>query len=168
MGRPLWEVKGQVERYALRSDDPVPGSNEHVADLCFEGRLLIEVEDVWNDAETLGTYLDGEIVNRLAVYERAMASRAFRRPQQGVRFVAEQARYNPRAILNPPRGARRAPIPFFSKAVESESFEHAVAWIEAGELIAEGQLRQKFADEVQRCRAAPVRPRLDLKTWFEW
>lgn len=157
-----------VRKFELHSNALLPGSITHGRDLSFEGRLLIEVEDAWNDAETVGTYLVGEIVNRLAIYEKEPVKLAFRRPQQGARFVAEQARYNPRVILKPPRRVRRAPIPFFSKAVELNSFDQAVAWIEAGELIAEGQLREKFTDKVLGWRAATVRRRFSVRTWFGW
>jgi hypothetical protein len=57
----------RVQKYSLRSNAPIPGT---VTDswLNFTGVKLLLIEDVWNSSETRGTYLDGKIMNRVALY----------------------------------------------------------------------------------------------------
>lgn len=124
----------------LRRDDAVGQyKNDLPKDLQFCGRIFVQAEDVWNDARTRGTPLDGEIVNRLTIYEKSNGS-----------YVAEQLRYNPRVILVGRSFSQSAPLPLMSRAREFDTISKAMAWIEAGPLIAEGNLRSLFAEAIAR------------------
>jgi hypothetical protein len=134
----------QWKQIALRRNDPAPSySNSLEKDLCFSGRVILKVEEIWNNELTLGTRLDGEIVNRVAIYERADGG-----------YVAEQLRFNPRVIFNPhARGDLSKRIPFMSLAEEFRTVDAALAWIQQGMLIREGDLSRRLNKEIARVAA---------------
>jgi len=133
---------GRIQKYALRSYDPIRGSNPPIPDLHFIGVLILGVEGVWNDIETRGTYLDGKIMNRIAIY-KTNGLIPFKSGMKDGKYIAEQCRYNPIVILDPRRLSAN-PIPFFSRAIEFDSLERAIEWIENSSLIDDGNLRKKF------------------------
>lgn len=128
----------------LRRNDP-PGCYDSTLEknLVFRGRIVIEVEDTWNDERTLGTNLDGEILNRIAIYASSAGG-------DGKRFVGEQCRYNPRVILKSPEIVASGGLPLMSLAEEFDEFDRAVSWILAGPLIEHGQIRGAFELELKR------------------
>jgi hypothetical protein len=141
-------MHAHTRRFALRSDDPTPhGSNTHKADMVFEGLLLLQLEQVWNDDTTRGTHLDGEIFERVAIY-REPGKRRFLRPRAPDRFIAEESRYNLRVIFNP-HGADN-PIPFFSRAKRFQSLELAAEWLLSGNVASHGALRNRLEEQLKR------------------
>ncbi len=99
------------------------------------------MEAAGNDARTRGTPLDGEIVNRLAIYERSEGG-----------YVAEQLRYNPRVILVGRSFSQSEPLPLMSRAREFDTVTEAMSWIEAEPLVAEGNLTSLFAEAITHSR----------------
>jgi hypothetical protein len=136
--------------YGLSSDKP-PGTYNNTCekDLRFRGWILVEVENIWKDERTTGTRFDGEILNRLAIYETCAAGKV--KP-----FVGEQLRYNPRVLLLLP--FQQGDLPFMSLAGEFDSFDDAVEWIEAGQMIHGSGLRGAFEKDVARCRSGAKLP----------
>lgn len=135
----------QAKDYRFNSGDPSkPHDNIHGKDLQFHGWILIEVENIWNDERTRGTRFDGEIVNRLAIYEKCKGKKV--KP-----FIGEQCRYNPRALLLLP--FQKGDLPFISLVRDFDSFDETVAWIAAGEMIESSGLRSVFEKDVARCRS---------------
>lgn len=130
----------------MRSNDPQGRYNNTLPkDLVFRGRTLLEVEDVWNDQRTYGTRFDGEIHNRLAIYE------ALDPP----RYIAEQLRYNGRVLLLDPEMVHDHPLPFLSFSQRFATLEEAVNWIARSEMISEGSLRDVFVVELARLGIEP-------------
>jgi hypothetical protein len=131
----------KIRRIGLRRNDPPPAyDNTLEKDLEFFGRILLRVEDVWNNDLIRETSLDGEIFNRLAIYERLNGG-----------YVAEQLRYNPRVIINPNFNADESKqIPFTSFAQKFATLDGAIAWIRNGILFDEGQLCDLFEEEIGR------------------
>ncbi len=141
----------QDGEFGLRRNDPSPTyQNTLDKDLRFWGRILIEVEDVWNDDRTRGTRFDGEIYNRLAIYKKASGNR-------DKTYVGEQLRYNPRALCIYPEFSSLDDLPFMSLAEEFNQFDDVVDWIAAGPLITEGHLRDAFRRELERHKSGIAR-----------
>lgn len=137
-GRGSRSLLAEFTDQRLRRDDAVGQyKNDLPKDLQFCGRVIVQVEDVWNDARTRGTPLDGEIMNRLAIYERSEGG-----------YVAEQLRYNPRVIFVGRSFSQSEPLPLMSRAREFDTFTEAMAWISAGPLVAEGNLASLFAEAI--------------------
>lgn len=145
----LWTRSPTFEDIGLRQDD-ADGiyNNSLVKDLEFRGRVILHVEGVWNDARTRGTRFDGEIFERLAIYETATK-----------KYVAEQLRYNPRVLFTGPPVSSGDALPFMSKARQFDSFEEATAWIRSGPLIPGGNLTLLFEDELSRHASGEPCPR---------
>jgi hypothetical protein len=135
--------------FSLRSHAPIPGI---VTDawLHFSGVELLVVEEVWNDSDTRGTGLDGEILNRVALYGVVdLPATHF----QAV--IAEVARYHPRVIMLPPR--RRtdgpSPLPLYSMARRFVDLQQARGWLEHEPILHEGTIRQRLDDGLGRLAA---------------
>lgn len=89
----------RVQEYSLRADAPIPGTVTS-SWLHFRGIELLSVEKPWNDIDTRGTHLDGEILNRVALYGVLEAADSPRKGNRTVTaIVAEINRYNPRVIM---------------------------------------------------------------------
>ncbi len=141
----------QDGEFGLRRNDPSPTyRNTLDKDLRFWGRILIDVEDVWNDDRTRGTRFDGEIFNRLAIYKKASGNR-------DKTYVGEQLRYNPRVLCMLPEFTSSDDLPFMSLAEEFNQFDDVVDWIAAGPLITEGHLRDAFRRELERHKSGIAR-----------
>ena len=146
-------IRTQDREFGLRRNDPSPTyRNTLDKDLQFWGRILIEVEDVWNDDRTRGTRFDGEIYNRLAIYKKASGNR-------DKTYVGEQLRSNQNEIvlMIPPEIWSSGGLPFMSLAEEFNRFDDVVDWIVAGPLITEGHLRDAFRRELERHKSGIAR-----------
>lgn len=146
--------------FSLRANSPVPGSVTE-SWLHFSGVTLFEAEEVWNDSGTAGTWLDGEILNRVAIYGviRAKVRRQLRWIYQKTTqptpeaFVGEVARYNPRVFFALPGRPWGGPnrIPFFARAGQFLSLRLAIESILKEPLIAEGSLLKRLDEWTQAC-----------------
>lgn len=108
--------------------------------LSFVGRLLIEVEQEWDDERntplrpgTIG------LVNRLAIYRKEDAA-------DQASFVAEQQRYSVGPVIVSPEMHEEVLV---SLAAEFTSFNEAVDWIYSGDMVNEGTLRESLKSKVQ-------------------
>jgi hypothetical protein len=132
-----------VREFSLRADAPIPGTVTS-SWLHFRGIELLSVEEPWNDIGTIGTHLDGEILNRVALYGVLKAARS---PRKGIpavtAIVAEITRYNPRMILLLPRRGTLEPrqLPLYSKAQRFSDLRQARAWLESDPMLTEGTIR---------------------------
>lgn len=139
-------MRARIRSYSLRGDAPIPGTVT-LSHLRFEGLPLLEIEEVWNDADTAGTYLDGEILNRVAIY-REYQKTWFGHWRPGAAYFAEEVRYNPRVCLIPPNRIKENPIPRFSRASGFSSFEEAIRWVRQGSLVSEGTIGKSFEAQI--------------------
>ena len=124
-----------LRRFELRSNDPPShGSNSHPGDLIFYGATIFEAERVWNNEETRGTSLDGEILDRIAIYQELG-----RDNMQSDQIYAEISRYNPRVIVS---GTTQ--IPFFSYVKGFPSVNRAAEYIHSGSISVPSELLRKL------------------------
>ncbi len=130
------------QRIELRSDEPPPtGTNTSQPDLVFLGVALLEVEREWSGVR--GDPLDGEILDRVAIYRDVGLSRLV--PSQiGKPYVAEERRYNLRAIFVPD------PLPLLSRSRRFETLPIAADWLRDGFLLEDAELRQEFEAHLER------------------
>jgi hypothetical protein len=114
----------------------------------------------------MGTHLDGEILNRVALYgvlEAADAPRMrwyprLRRRQSEpavTTIVAEINRYNPRVILLLPRRGTLEPrqLPLYSKAQRFSDLRQARDWLEGDPMLSEGTIRQVLDAGLEQLRS---------------
>jgi len=119
----------------------LPTGNTSTSELRFSGVKLIAVEEEWDDERNLPLRPDSiGLCNRLAIYQKQEEANP-------ARFVAEQLRYNVGPVIVP-LGKPREDV-FVSFSEEFSSFEEAVEWILAGQMVSEGNLRESFSKEVE-------------------
>jgi hypothetical protein len=154
-----------VQEYSLRADAPIPGAVTS-SWLHFRGIELLSVEEKWNDIDTIGTHLDGEIFNRVALY--GVLEVAESRSNEWVSntasstgrsdftaIVAEITRYNPRRILLLPNRLKGGPnpLPLYSKAQRFSDLRQAQDWLEGDPMLGEGTIRQALDAGLERLRS---------------
>jgi len=142
----------RIQEYSLRSDAPIPGAVTS-SWLHFSGIELLSIEETWNDIDTIGTHLDGEILNRVALYSVLKAADS---PREGNRtvtaIVAEINRYNPRVIVLLPLKGTFEPrrLPLYSKAQRFSDLRQARDWLECDPMLSEGTIRQYLDAGLER------------------
>jgi hypothetical protein len=152
----------RAREYSLRSNAPIPGVVTE-SWLHFAGVELLAIEEVWNDTDTRGTRLDGEILNRIALYGVIDSTetgcmhwfRSLGRRRQSVKFAqiaAEVRRYNPRVVFLPPGRERNGPnpLPLYSKARQFVDLQAARDWLECDAMLDEGTMRDRVSDGLDR------------------
>jgi len=107
----------------------LPPSHNPVRDFHFRGRKLFQIERLWNDQFTVGSHLDGEIFERVALYNRTRSLHpiSFLKINS---LVVQLERTNHRAIYIVGRTVNdENPIPFFSISREFFSEKSALIFI---------------------------------------
>jgi len=159
-----------LRTYSLRDNAPIPGI---VTDswLRFSGRELLVVEEVWITDETRGTSLDGEIINRVALYGVAgpapngpLSWFQCMRRRPGIDLstvVAEVTRYHPRVVVLPPDRQRGGPLqlPLYSLAQIFDDLQPARAWLEGNPMLGDLAIRDRFDRGITRLNAVNWRSR---------
>jgi hypothetical protein len=144
-----------VRNYSLRRNAPIPGI---VTDswIRFSGVELLVVEEVWNTDETRGTSLDGEIMNRVALYGvvdsvytgqlRWFQRMRVRQRSDVSTVIAEVSRYNPRVVMLAPDRHRGGPIqvPLYSLAQQFDDLQQARVWLEGDPMLGDLAIRHRL------------------------
>jgi hypothetical protein len=145
----------RVQEYSLRADAPIPGAVTS-SWLRFLGIELLSVEETWNDIDTVGTHLDGEILNRVALYGVLQTADSPRKGNPAVTAImAEINRYNPRVIVLLPGRLKSGPnpLPLYSKAQRFSDLRQARDWLEDDSMLGEGTIRQVLDAGLERLMA---------------
>jgi hypothetical protein len=152
--RDLYHPRG-VRDYSLRRDAPIPGTVTR-SWLRFSGFALLVIEETWNNADTRGTYLDGELMNRVALYGvvDSVSTRRLRwyqtlnrrRSRDACYVVAEVARYNPRVclMLTDRVIGGFVSLPLYSRARQFLDLQLARDWLEGDPILDDGTIRQRL------------------------